>query len=292
MDGPDFDPADRRPSASGSSGSGSFGNVSATLLGTTVAVKEIGKCVPPHDARPFVILTPANAFFDLLATKRPQPAQQGSKSASPGLPATAGRAASRDRAPFSSHSSCWPSRARIGRRPCPDIPARAPRLKKTIITPSVRGGWVEAGCLRRATCSTSAGSRAPTSCRCSARSRRRACCTCLLEYRGLISASSKSGAQSGPCARPGGRGARVPAPAAATCTATSRRATCSSRAVGAYGAKLGRLRERARAPSARARGMLAASLSRARDRPDAPADRGRAPKASRSADQSRPASSG
>ena len=48
MDGPDFDPADLSSKREWVKiGSGSFGNVyKATLLGTTVAVKEIGKCVP------------------------------------------------------------------------------------------------------------------------------------------------------------------------------------------------------------------------------------------------------
>jgi hypothetical protein len=61
MDGPDFDPADLSSKREWVKiGSGSFGNVyKATLLGTTVAVKEIGKCVPPADARPFVILPPS-----------------------------------------------------------------------------------------------------------------------------------------------------------------------------------------------------------------------------------------
>jgi|TARA_B110000977_G_scaffold201015_2_gene293671 predicted unusual protein kinase regulating ubiquinone biosynthesis (AarF/ABC1/UbiB family) len=45
MDGPDFDPADLSSKREWVKiGSGSFGNVyKASLLGTTVAVKEIGK---------------------------------------------------------------------------------------------------------------------------------------------------------------------------------------------------------------------------------------------------------
>jgi hypothetical protein len=67
MDGPDFDPADLSSKREWVKiGSGSFGNVyKATLLGTTVAVKEIGKCVPPADARPFVILPPSISIVSL-----------------------------------------------------------------------------------------------------------------------------------------------------------------------------------------------------------------------------------
>lgn len=78
MDGPDFDPADLSSKREWVKiGSGSFGNVyKATLLGTTVAVKEIGKCVPPADARPFVILPPSiskRAFVGNLGCEKASP---------------------------------------------------------------------------------------------------------------------------------------------------------------------------------------------------------------------------
>lgn len=128
MDGPDFDPADLSSKREWVKiGSGSFGNVyKATLLGTTVAVKEIGKCVP-LTTRVRSSSSPANAFFDLLATKRPPGTSRLEKRVAWKKKTTAPRRL-RDRAPFSSHSSRASHRAHesdVVRVPI--SPARAPR---------------------------------------------------------------------------------------------------------------------------------------------------------------------
>lgn len=128
MDGPDFDPADLSSKREWVKiGSGSFGNVyKATLLGTTVAVKEIGKCVPPHDARPFVIL-PGQRLFRSSRHETSTGNVKTRKARRLKKKTTAPRRL-RDRAPFSSHSSRASHRAHesdVVRVPI--SPARAPR---------------------------------------------------------------------------------------------------------------------------------------------------------------------